>query len=269
MLFRVSSCLRWCKETGAAVEHWYGELIKLLGFVGELTLALGDAVRRPHRIKWRSFAFYLDSCGSGAMPIIALLGTLIGVILAFQALEQLSRYGAAGYVSNLVGTVIITELGPLMTAVVLAGRSGSAFAAELGSMKVREEIDALTTMGLPTGRFLLVPKVLALLVALPGLNILACVCGVFGGMLVIIAQVNISAIEYYYKVTEVVRVADLAQGLLKSVIFGLIVAAVGCMKGLEAPRDAQGVGRAATSAIVMAIFLIIVVDAIITAIFSM
>lgn len=267
-MFNFRSFLQWCRQTGEQTGQYYDGAIHLCAFVGELVLALLDALRHPCKVKWRTVGYYLDICGARAMPIISLLGVLIGVILAFQALAQLGRYGASSYVTDLVGAVIVTELGPLMTAIVLAGRSGSAFAAELGSMKAGEEVDALVTMGLSTGRFLLTPKVVALMAALPGLTILADVCGILGGYLVVHSQLHISWMEYYSKIVNIVRVDDLIQGMLKSCCFGIIVAAVGCLKGFEAPRDAQGVGQAATSAIVMAIFLIIVIDAALTALFS-
>ena len=269
MLYRSRSWLIWCRNIGDAVERFGSDLRFSLNFIGVLFDSLWAAIRHPRFVKWQTVAYYVDTCGAGALPIISLLGLLIGVILAFQGLVQLSRYGGNSYVVNLVGAVIVTELAPLMTAVVLAGRSGSAFAAEIGTMQTGEEVDALITMGLEPERFLLTPKVLALLVVLPSLDLVASVCGIIGGMLVICARVEISMTEYFYKVIDVVQVIDLCQGLIKSVVFGLIIASVGCMRGFAAPRDAQGVGRAATAAIVTAIFLIIVADAIITAIFSL
>ncbi|MDD3886152.1 MAG: ABC transporter permease [Victivallaceae bacterium] len=230
--------------------------------------AVLDALRHPRRISWRSVAYYMDSCGSDAMPIISLLGFLIGVILAFQAIVQLGRFGVEGYVVNLVGTVISTELAPLVTAIVLAGRTGSNFAAELGSMKGSEEIDALVTMGFDVRRFLLTPKLLAMIVITPGLTIICDVCGIFGGMAIVCNMVNTSAAEYMGRTFEVIQPVDLAQGIVKSFVFAAIVATVGCMKGLNAERDAQGVGRSATSAVVTSIFLIVVTDAIMTALFS-
>ena len=251
----------------ASIEIWE-ELFGFLAFLRGLGRSIRDSLRHPLRIKWRSTFYYMDSCGADAMPIIGLLGLLIGVILAFQAIVQLSRYGVDSFVVNLVGTVIVTELAPLVTAVVLAGRTGSAFASELGLMKSREELDAMTTLGLDIGRFELMPKLLALVIVMPGLTIISDVCGIVGGMAVVCSQLNFSVAEYYYAAIQVIQPIDLTQGLLKSLFFGVIVAAVGCLKGLEADRDAQGVGRSATSAVVTSIFLIVVADALLTALFA-
>lgn len=237
-------------------------------FLCELSGMTLEALRNPRKIKYRTVSYYMDSCGSDAMPIIALLGTLIGVILSFQAIVQLNRFGVQSFVVNLVGTVITNELAPLVTAIVLAGRSGSAFAAELGTMKSNEELDAMVTMGLDTGRFLVFPKFLAMVLVLPGLTIIADICGIIGGMLVVCTQLNMSMAEYYNATINVVRPIDLSQGLIKSLIFGVIVASIGCLKGLNAQRDAQGVGRSATSAVVTAIFLIVVADALLTVAFA-
>ncbi len=257
-----------CEQLGDAVLRLKHECAATAEFLSELLRLIWDAVRHPRKIRYQTIAYYMDSCGSDAMPIVAMLGTLIGVILAFQAIIQLGRFGVENYVVNLVGTVIVNELAPLVTAVVLAGRSGSAFAAELGTMKSTEELDAMITMGLDTGRFLVLPKLLALLLVLPGLTIIADVCGIIGGMAVVCSQLNFSVAEYYYAAIQVIQPIDLTQGLLKSLFFGVIVAAVGCLKGLEADRDAQGVGRSATSAVVTSIFLIVVADALLTALFA-
>ena len=262
------SMLELCRQVGAATREIGREVVRSLHFLLRILCMFCDALRHPSRIKYSSVAYYMDSCGSDATPIIAMLGLLIGVILSFQAIIQLGRFGVESYVVNLVGSVIVTELAPLVTAVVLAGRSGSAFAAELGTMKTNEEIDALITLGLDPERFLVFPKVLALLLVLPGLTIIADVCGIFGGMLIVTGNLNISVAEYCNRVMEVVHPLDLTQGLLKSVFFGMIVAAVGCEKGIHSGRDAQGVGRSATSAVVTAIFLIVVADAILTACFA-
>jgi phospholipid/cholesterol/gamma-HCH transport system permease protein len=226
------------------------------------------SLRHPSQIKWRTAFYYMDSCGADAMPIIGLLGLLIGVILAFQAIVQLSRFGVDSFVVNLVGTIISTELAPLVTAVVLAGRTGSSFASELGLMKSREELDAMTTLGFDVGRFELIPKVLALIFVMPGLTIISDVCGIVGGMIIVCSMLDTSIAEYLGKTFEVIQPIDLAQGLVKSVVFAGIVASVGCWKGLSAERDAQGVGKATTSSVVTSIFLIVVTDAAMTAIFS-
>ena len=261
--------LELCLQVGTAGERLLSDLFLSVGFgTGLITSALAS-FRHPGRIKWRSVGYYMDSCGSDAMPLISLLGMLIGVILAFQAIVQLGRYGVESYVVNLVGTVVVTELAPLLTAVVLAGRTGSAFAAEIATMKSKEELDALVTLGLDVGEFLLIPKVIALMLVLPGLTVIADVCGVVGGMLVVCSSLDFSVSEYFYRSAEVISVLDMTQGLVKSTFFGLIVAAVGCIKGISAERDSTGVGQAASGAVVSSIFLIVCFDAVLTGLFIM
>jgi len=257
-----------CEQTGDAGYKLLREVAAIFRFLLDLCRMVRDALLHPGKINLQRVAYYLDNCGSDAMPIISMLGMLIGVILAFQAITQLGRYGVQSYVVNLVGTVIVNELAPLVTAVVLAGRSGSAFAAELGTMKTTEEIDAMITLGFDTGRYLILPKVLALLLALPGLTIIADVCGIVGGMLIVCGQLNITVPEYVNSVLQVIQPIDLSQGMLKSFFFGFIVAAIGCHKGISSGRDAQGVGKSATSAVVTSIFLIVVADALLTALFA-
>ena len=258
-----------CLQVTDAVMKNISAIRQYCSFNSRMSQALLEAVKHPGAVKWRSVAYYLDVCGSDAMPIIALLGFLIGVILAFQAIIQLGRFGVESYVINLVGSVIVTELAPLVTAVVLAGRTGSAFAAELGTMKVNEELDAMTTFGIDLGRFLLLPKLLAMLLATPGLTIIADVCGILGGMMIVCSMLHFSLAEYIGRTCEIIQPVDLLQGMAKSVAFGAIVALVGCMKGLNAPRDAGGVGSSTTSAVVGAIFLIVVIDAVLTALFGL
>lgn len=265
---RTHSIPELCNDVGTAVLAMRDGVGHAAVFSVEIFCTICQALRSPRRIRWRSLFYYMDACGSDAMPITALLGMLIGVILAFQAIVQLGRYGVESFVVDLVGTVLVTELAPLVTAVVLAGRSGSAFAAELGTMKADEELDALTTFGFDPGRFLLFPKIAALLTVTPLLTVIADFCGVAGGLIVVCSRLDVTVLEYYYRTVEVVRVVDLGQGLIKSLFFGFIVAATGCLKGLNADRDAQGVGKAATSAVVTSIFLIVVTDALLTGLFS-
>ena len=170
---RERSLRELCLQIADSSIAMWNEFFGFLGFSHQLLRSTSQSLRHPRQLKWRSVCYYMDSCGSDAMPIIALLGFLIGVILAFQAIVQLSRFGVDNFVVNLVGTVIVTELAPLVTAVVLAGRTGSSFASELGLMKSREELDAMVTLGLDVGRFELVPKLIALIFVMPGLTIIS------------------------------------------------------------------------------------------------
>ncbi len=257
-----------CTEIANWALAMYEDVRQFYAISCQLLKATRNAICKPRQIRWGDVGYYMDSCGSDAVLIISLLGFLIGVILSFQAIMQLRRYGVESYVVNLVSTVLVTELAPLVTAVVIAGRTGSSFAAELGTMRANEEIDAMVTMGFDTGRFLLFPKVLALLFIMPGLNLLSDTCGIFGGMIIVCSKLQISTEEYWSKTFEIIQWVDLLQGMIKSVAFAGIIAIVGCLKGMNADRNAQGVGRSATSAVVTSIFLIVVTDAILTSCFG-
>lgn len=255
-------------QIGTYVCRFCQEARVFLGFIGELALSAKKFIRHPLKLNWRTVLYYCDACGSDAVPIMSLLGTLVGVILALQGIVQLSRYGVEGYIVNLVAAVMVTELAPLMTAIVLAGRSGSAFASEIGTMQANEEVDAIITMGLDPIGYLIIPKILALVIIMPCLTIFADVCGIIGGMLISINKLDLSTTEYFNRTLEVVEPIDLFQGLFKSMFFGFIVGAIGCMKGYYAERDSSGIGRSATSAVVTGIFLVVLCDALFTTIFS-
>ncbi len=240
----------------------------LVTFTGETMLGLGDAIRHPGRVRRRELWLYMQRTGIDGLPIVALISFLMGLITAFQASIQLAQVGADIYIANLVGLSITRELGPLMTAIIAAGRSGAAFAAELGTMKVAEEVDALTTMGLDRTRFLVTPKVVAMVLMLPCLTLFADIVGVIGGLTVSVYGLDIPAQVYMRQLQWAVVPWDVYSGLIKSVVFAVVIAGVGCLRGFQASTGAESVGRVTTSAIVAGIFLIIVVDAIFTVIFQ-
>jgi phospholipid/cholesterol/gamma-HCH transport system permease protein len=251
-----------------------GETLKVLSdfrelvvFTGELIVGLRDAVRHPGRMRWRETWLYMERTGLDAVPIVALISFLMGLITAFQAAVQLTQFGADIYVANLVGLSIVRELGPLMTAIIAAGRSGAAFAAEIGTMKVSEEVDALTTMGLDRTRFLITPKVVSLLVMLPCLTLCADLVGILGGLTVSTLGLGLPAQVYVRQTRLAISIGDVGTGLIKSVAFAILIAGVGCLRGFQARAGAESVGRVTTSAIVAGIFLIIVADAIFTVLF--
>jgi len=237
-------------------------------FTGEVVLGLLDALRRPPRVRWRDTWLYMQRAGPEAVPIVALISFLMGLITAFQAAVQLRQFGADIYVANLVGLSITRELGPLMTAIIAAGRSGAAFAAEIGTMKVSEEVDALAAMGLDRTRFLVTPKVLALLLMLPCLTIIADLVGVLGGLVVAMFSLDIPALVYFRQMKLYMSMWDVGQGLLKSVVFALLIAGIGCLRGFQASEGAESVGRITTAAIVAGIFAIICADAVFTVLFN-
>ena len=240
---------------------------KLVLFTGELILGLRDAVLHLDRMRWRETWLYMERTGLDGVPIVSLISFLMGLITAFQAAVQLEQFGADIYIANLVGLSITRELGPLMTAIIAAGRSGAAFAAEIGTMKVSEEVDALTTMGLDRTRFLVTPKVVALLLMLPCLTLVSDIVGILGGLTVGVLGQGLPMQVYVRQTRLAMRVWDVASGLIKSLAFAILIAGVGCLRGFQAETGAESVGRITTSAIVAGIFLIIVTDAVFTMLF--
>jgi phospholipid/cholesterol/gamma-HCH transport system permease protein len=240
----------------------------ILMFVGEIALAVFSALRNPRRIRLGDLLTAFQRNGVNALPIITLINFLVGVVLAFQASIQLSQFGANIYVANLVGVAQTREFGPMITAIILAGRSGSAFAAEIGSMKVNEEVDALTTMGLDPVRFLVIPKMLALCLALPVLTFYADFMGILGGIVVAVTGLDLTVQGYLIQTQKAVGLFDVFSGVTKSFAFAFIISGIGCLRGFQTQGGADSVGQSATSAVVSGIFLIILVDAIFTVIFQ-
>ena len=203
----------------------------------------------------------IEDCGPDALPIVALTSFLIGLILAFVGAVQFQRFGAAVYVADLVGIGMVRELGAMMTAILMSGRTGAAFAANLGTMQVSDEISALQTLGIPPMEFLVLPRIVALSVMMPLLTVFANIVGMLGGLLISWLMLDIAPITYYNQTSGAVGINDWAVGLVKAVLFGAVVAIVGCWRGMRCQRSAAAVGAAATSAVVLCIVLIIIIDA--------
>jgi phospholipid/cholesterol/gamma-HCH transport system permease protein len=254
------------EQVGRAIVDLGQDIRVLVGFVGELGSALLQAALSPGRARWRDTVRIAEAVGVNALPIVALIGFLMGLIMAFQAAIPLGQFGAQIFVANLIGLAILRELGPLMTAIVLAGRSGSAFAAELGTMKVREELDALKTMGLEPVRFLVVPRVLAAVFMTPLLTIFADLVGLMGGSVVLLS-LGFPLITFFNQVQLAVTYTDLLGGLAKSFVFGILVAAIGCLRGLQTQTGASAVGESTTRAVVSGIILIVLADGIFSVIY--
>ncbi len=252
---------RFPARIGGAAVHLSESVYRALVFMGESAASLADVLRRPGRTRWREVWRTLQGAGADALPIVALICFLMGVIMAFQAAVQLHSFGADIYVADLVALSIVRELGPLMTAIICAGRSGAGFAAELGAMKVGEEVDAMVTMGLDVQRFLVTPKVLALLAALPCLTILGNLIAILGGMLISALVLGLPTAVYWNETIATLTYSDFFGGLAKSLVFAVLIAGIGCYRGLEVGTDAQDVGRKTTSAVVTGIFFIILADA--------
>jgi len=255
------------ERLGATALDWRADAGEMVRFVGEMVIGLLQALRHPTQIRWADTWDYMARSGQDALPIVALISFLMGLITAFQAAVQLQQFGADIYVANLVGLSITRELGPLMTAIIAAGRSGAAFAAEIGTMKVSEEVDALAAMGLDRTRFLVTPKLIALVVMLPCLTLFADLVGILGGLFVANLGLDIPSQVYFRQMALYMTFDDIQVGLIKSVVFAILIALVGCLRGFQASGGAESVGRITTSAIVSGIFSIIVADAIFTVLF--
>ena len=256
----------FAEEVGRGTWRILEGLRNLVSFVGELSVALMHAALRPRKVRWGDVMLHTEKTGVNALPIVLLVSFLVGLIMAFQAAIPMRQFGAEIFVANLIGLSMVRELGPLMTAMVMAGRSGSAFAAELGTMKVNEEIDALQTMGIDPVRFLVVNRVLAAMIMIPLLTIFANLLGIMGGSVVLLA-LGYPLVAYINQLLTVVTWIDLAGGIFKSVFFGLIVAGIGCFHGLQTRLGASAVGDSATRAVVSGNILIIVADGIFAVLF--
>jgi phospholipid/cholesterol/gamma-HCH transport system permease protein len=254
---------------GNATHDVAGKGRAIVHFVGECTLGLLQLARRPDRFRWRDCFDQMQQCGAMALPIVSLISVLVGLTLAYQAAVELRQFGADIYVADLVGLSIVREMGPMMTAVILAGRTGAAFAATLGNMRANEEIDALETLGISPVTFLVLPRLVALGVMMPFLALYANGVGIIGGMIVGKGILQIPPSAYWIETESIVNLHDINTGLLKATVFGLLIGFAGCLCGLRAEPSAAGVGRATTSAVVTALLLIIVADAAFAVIFNL
>lgn len=256
------------EEAGAATAEMLANVRALLTFIGEATLATAAAVRRPWTVAWSQVSRQMERHGADGLAIVATIGFLIGLITAFQAAVQLRKFGADSLVATLVGLSLTRELAPLMTAIVVAGRSGAAIAAELGTMKVSEEVDALTTLGLCPFRYLVFPRCLALVMVLPLLTIVADIVGLIGGALVALSTLEVSLPGYVHATRDALTLNDVLGGLIKAAAFGGIIALVACERGLATTGGAEGVGRATTGAVVKTLFYLVVADAVFAVLFD-
>ncbi|MEE9220850.1 MAG: ABC transporter permease [candidate division NC10 bacterium] len=254
---RIPRLVRVGKGTIAAVEEAKG----MLAFLGEALLAFLTFLRGKARFRRSDLFLIIQESGANALGIVTLISFLVGLILAFMGGIQLRQFAAEIYVANLVGLGMIREMAPIMTGIIMAGRTGAAFAAQLGTMQVNEEIDALKVLGLSPMEFLVLPRMLALVLMMPLLTLYADLVSILGG-LVVAQGFGISATEYLIQTMKAVHLHDVAVGLFKSAVFGVIVAITGCLRGIQCGRSAQAVGEATTSAVVMAIVLIITLDGI-------
>jgi phospholipid/cholesterol/gamma-HCH transport system permease protein len=252
------------RKTAAAWE----QSLALLSFVGESSAALARCIAQPARLRWRPILHNVRTAGFDALPIVGLLSFLLGIVVAYQGAAQLRQYGANIFVADLIGLSMLREFGPLITAIIVAGRSGSAYAAQIGTMAVTEEIDAMRTLGISPLELLVLPKILALLIVMPLLTVFADVLGVFGGMLMAQSQLGVSFSDFLDRFVKAVSVTSFLIGICKAPVFAIIIAMVGCFQGFRTQGGADSVGRHTTRSVVQSIFLVIVADALFSVAFS-
>lgn len=248
-------------EVGDAVVAAGRTLYGLLGFMGATAIALASVIRHPRRFRFNAVVHEFETVGVAALGIVGLMSFLIGMVIAQQGAVQLRQFGAEVFTINLVGRLTLREMGVLMTAIMVAGRSGSAFAAQIGTMKLTEEIDAMRTIGVSPMEALVLPRTLAAIILMPLLGFFASMVALIGGCLLVWTDQGIPPVTYIQRLREVVPITDLYIGLIKAPVFGAIIAIAGCFQGMQVEADAEQVGLRTTSAVVQGIFLVIVLDA--------
>ena len=249
------------EEIGREAVRVWRDIRGQVTFVGELVAALANALVNPASVRWRDVWRICERVGADGLPIVALISFLLGLILAFQSAVPMRRFGAEIFVADLIGISMVRELGPLMTAILLAGRTGAAFAAEIGTMRVNQEVDALTTMGLDPVRFLVTPRIIAAVLMTPLLTLFAMLVGMLGGALTM-QSFAVPLVTFLKEVDSAVTPTDFMAGFVKTFVFAILIAGVGCLRGLETGAGASAVGDSATRAVVSGIILLVVVDGI-------
>ncbi len=254
------------ERVGEWAESFWRGLLEMTAFTGEATVAFTRLITGRARFRRRDLLLTMQQCGAQALPIVSLISVLVGLILAFIGAIQLKLFGAQIYVASLVGIGMVRALAAIMTGVIMSGRTGASFAAQLGTMQVNEEIDALKTLGIPPMEFLVLPRMIALFLMMPLLSLYADLMGILGGFAIGVSMLGLNFTEYYNKTKESVRLDDFWIGLFSAAAFGVLVALAGCMRGMQCGRSASAVGEAATSAVVTSIVSIVVAMAVITVI---
>jgi phospholipid/cholesterol/gamma-HCH transport system permease protein len=253
-------------QVGDGAASLLYELKLILAFIAQLLLSTTRVFRSLRSANWHETTATMERAGADATLIVVLINFLVGLVMAFQAAPQLKQLGANIFVADLIGISVTRELGPLMTAIVVSGRSGAAFAAEFGAMRVNEEIDALRTMGLSVTRFMVLPRTLGLVLIMPLLVLLADAFGILGGLVVGVSTMDLTPHAYFLQIQKVVSPWDVYSGLIKSCVFAAAISLISCQQGLAAEGGAEGVGKRTTSAVVATLFFLILIDAAFTAI---
>ncbi len=248
------------EEIGIASAAFLDDMVRSITFGGTMIWEVVLSILHPSSVRWKDVFVYMKKVGVDGLPILGLISYLLGLIIAFMSSLQLKQFGANMYVASLVAIAMVRELGPIITAILVAGRSGSAFAAEIGTMKVNEEVDALVTMGFNPIRFLAIPKVFASILVVPLLTFFSDLAAILGGLTVGILGLDLTFHTYAELTSWALQVFDIGSGVVKSIVFAILIAGIGCQRGFQARGGAEAVGNATTSAVVSGLFLIIVAD---------
>ncbi len=239
-------------------------MLSFLDFLGQIAVAFGRFFAGKMYFRWDEFLVILQRCGADALFLVSLISVLVGIILAFIGASQLKLFGAQIYIANIVGIGMVRVMGAMMTALLMSGRTGAAFAAELGLMQTNEEVDALKTLGVSPVDFLVIPRILALVIMMPLLTIYADLMGILGGFIISISLLGLNPVEYWQHTQSSITLSNLWVGLIHSFVFGIIIAVAGCFRGMQCQRSASAVGEATTAAVVSAIISIVLATAMIT-----
>jgi len=254
-------------RAGRAMLHVKDGARDAIGFMGLVIYTFFRTILKPARLRFTSLVHHMEETGLNAVPIVMLMSFLIGAVLAYQGSEQLQRFGAQIFTVDLIGISFLREIGILLTAILVAGRSGSAFTAQIGSMKMREELDAMRTLGLDPVEMLIVPRILALVITLPLLGFLSGLAGLVGGGVVAVASLDISPVMYVERLQQVVEPRHFWVGIIKAPVFAFLIGAIGCFEGLRVTGSAESVGQRTTQSVVEGIFVVIIADAIFSILF--
>lgn len=254
--------------TGKTAIAIGNDILDLIRFIGQSSVVLAQNIANPQRLRMKSVIRHVHETGVMAIPIVALIAFLISIVLAYQGAEQLKRFGAQIFAVNLVAVSVLREMGVLLTAIMIAGRSGSAFTAEIGVMKVNEEVDAMRIIGVKPFDFLVIPRLIALMIAMPLLTFIADLMGLLGGAIICFFQMGLSFETYIDRFQQAVSISDFWVGIVKAPVFAFFIAIVGCMRGMQVSGSAESVGKLTTTSVVQSIFLVLLLDALFSILFT-
>jgi len=255
-------------DIGKGLVEIYQDIISFMAFIGELTLSIWHMLLHPKNIRYKETIYHIKHSGFDALVIIAMTSFLVGMVIAYQGSVQLAKFGADIYIVDTVGISVVRELGPMITAIVIAGRSGSAYTAEIGAMKITEEIAAMKTMGFDPYAFLVIPRIVALMIALPLLIFFSDIVGIWGGMVASSMQLSLSSTQFIDRLYEILELKQYILGMIKGPVFAFVIASIGCFRGMQVSDNTESIGLHTTASVVNSIFLVIAFDALFSVIYT-